>query len=307
MLPQVEWERAMERTIKLALIQMTCGDDLGENYDKAVDYIREAASQGANIVCTQELFKSRYFCKVEDSANFDLAEEIAIGSETVARLSELAAELGVVIVASLFEKRAVGLYHNTAVVLDADGNWLGKYRKMHIPDDPLYYEKFYFAPGDLGYKIFRTRYADIGILICWDQWFPEAARLTAMGGAELILIPTAIGHSTFEDEAVAVAYRDAWQIVQRGHAVANACYLAAVNRVGFEESPEGRVGIDFWGRSFVSDPNGQILKQASGDEEDLLICSLDLSYVERVRRSFSFPFRDRRIDSYSGLTELYLD
>jgi N-carbamoylputrescine amidase len=235
----------MEQTVKLALIQMTCGDSLDENYEKAVNYIRRAAGQGANIVCTQELFKSRYFCQVEDSANFDLAEEIVAESGTVAQLSELAAELGAVIVASLFEKRAVGLYHNTAVVLDADGSYLGKYRKMHIPDDPLYYEKFYFAPGDLGYKVFRTRYADIGVLICWDQWFPEAARLTAMAGAELILIPTAIGHSTFEDEAQAVAYRDAWQIVQRGHAVANACYLAAVNRVGFEESPEGEVGIDF--------------------------------------------------------------
>jgi N-carbamoylputrescine amidase len=206
----------MDRTIKLALIQMACGDDLGENYDKVVNYIKEAASQGANIVCTQELFKSRYFCQVEDSANFGLAEEIAAGSGTVAQLSELAAELGVVIVASLFEKRAVGLYHNTAVVLDADGSYQGKYRKMHIPDDPLYYEKFYFAPGDLSYKVFRTRYADIGVLICWDQWFPEAARLTAMGGAELILIPTAIGHATFEDEADSAAYRGGWQIVQRG-------------------------------------------------------------------------------------------
>ena len=297
----------MDRAIRLALIQMTCGDDLGENYEKAVDYVRKAADQGASIICTQELFKSRYFCQVEDSANFDLAEEIAAGSGTVAQLGELAAELGVVIVASLFEKRAVGLYHNTAVVLDADGSYLGKYRKMHIPDDPLYHEKFYFAPGDLGYRVFRTRYADIGVLICWDQWFPEAARLAAIGGAELILIPTAIGHSAFEDEAEAVAYRDGWQIVQRGHAVANACYLAAVNRVGFEEGPESGVGIDFWGRSFVSDLNGQILKQASRDEEELLVCPLDLSYVERVRKDFSFPFRDRRVDSYGGLTKLFLD
>ena len=293
--------------IKLALIQMTCGDDPAENYGKATGYMREAAAQGANIVCTQELFKSRYFCQAEDSANFDLAEEIAAGSGTVAQLSDLAAQLGVVVVASLFEKRAVGLYHNTAVVLDADGSYLGKYRKMHIPDDPLYCEKFYFAPGDLGYKVFRTRYADIGLLICWDQWFPEASRLTAMGGAELILIPTAIGHSAFEDEAEAVAYRDGWQIVQRGHAVANACYLAAVNRVGFEESPVGGVGIDFWGRSFVSDPNGQIVKQAAGDEEELLVCPVDLSYVEKIRKGFSFPFRDRRVDSYGGLTKLFLD
>ncbi len=293
--------------IKLALIQMTCGDDLGENYDKTVDYIKKAADQGAHIVCTQELFKSRYFCQAEDSANFGLAEEIAAGRGTVAQLSELAAELGVVIVASLFEKRAVGLYHNTAVVLDADGSYLGKYRKMHIPDDPLYYEKFYFAPGDLGYKVFKTRYADIGVLICWDQWFPEASRLAAMGGAELLLIPTAIGHSAFEDDAEANAYRDGWQIVQRGHAVANACFLAAVNRVGFEQCPGSGVGIDFWGRSFVADPNGQIVKQAAGDEEELLLCSVDLAHVEKVRKGSSFPFRDRRVDSYSGLTKLYLD
>jgi N-carbamoylputrescine amidase len=297
----------MNKTIKLALIQMTCGENLGENYDKAVGYIRKAASQGANIVCTQELFKSRYFPQVVDSDLFGLAEEINASSPTLRSLSELARELEVVIVASLFEKRASGLYHNTAVVLDADGKWLGKYRKMHIPDDPLYYEKFYFTPGDLGYKVFRTKYADIGVLICWDQWFPEAARLTVMSGAELIVIPTAIGHSAFEDKADAIAYRDAWQIVQRGHAVANACYLAAINRVGFEESHEGGVGIDFWGRSFVSDPNGQILKQAAGDEEELLLCPVDLSYVAKVRKSFSFPFRDRRVDSYGGITDLLLD
>jgi N-carbamoylputrescine amidase len=297
----------MEKTIKLALIQMTCGENLGGNYDKAVAYIGKAASQGANVICTQELFKSRYFPQVVDSDLFGLAEEINASSPTLRSLSELARELEVVIVASLFEKRAPGLYHNTAVVLDADGKWLGKYRKMHIPDDPLYYEKFYFTPGDLGYKVFRTRYADIGVLICWDQWFPEAARLTVMSGAELIVIPTAIGHSAFEDKADAITYRDAWQIVQRGHAVANACYLAAINRVGFEESHEGGVGIDFWGRSFVSDPNGQILEQAAGDKEELLLCSVDLSYVEKVRKSFSFPFRDRRVDSYGGLTDLLLD
>jgi N-carbamoylputrescine amidase len=273
--------------IKLALIQMTCGDDLGENYDKAIDYIRRAAGQGAHIVCTQELFKSRYFCQVMDSDLFGLAEEIDKDSPTLRGLSELAQELEIVIVASLFEKRALGLYHNTVVVLDADGSWLGKYRKMHIPDDPLYCEKFYFAPGDLGYRVFKTRYADVGVLICWDQWFPEAARLTAMAGAELIVIPTAIGHSAFEDEAEAVAYRDGWQIVQRGHAVANACYLAAVNRVGFEESPEGGVGVDFWGRSFVSDPNGQIVKQAAGDGEELLVCPVNLSYVEKIRKGFA--------------------
>ena len=297
----------MGKTIKLALIQMTCGSDPQENFVKAIGRIREAASQDANIVCTQELFKSLYFCQVEDSDHFVLAEEIAEGRGTVAQLSDLAAELNVVIVASLFEKRAVGLYHNSTVVLDADGAYLGMYRKMHIPDDPHYYEKFYFAPGDLGYRVFQTRYADLGVLICWDQWYPEAARLSALSGAEIILIPTAIGHSSAEDEAGAEVYRNGWQIVQRGHAVANACFLAAVNRVGFEESPDGNGGIGFWGRSFVADPDGQLVGLASGDEEELLICDVDLKHIEQVRGSFSFPFRDRRIDSYNGLTRLYLD
>ena len=297
----------MGKQIKLALIQMTCGEDLDQNFDKALAYIRVAAGQGANIVCTQELFKSRYFCQVEDKANFHLAEEIADGRGVVAQLSDLAAELGVVIVASLFEKRAVGLYHNTAVGLDADGTYLGKYRKMHIPDDPHYYEKFYFTPGDLGYRVFGTRYANIGVLICWDQWFPEAARMSALGGAEIILIPTAIGHSSVDDEAGAEAYRDGWQIVQRGHAVANACFVAAVNRVGFEPSPRGGGGIDFWGTSFVADPGGQILAEAPVDNERLLMCPIDLSAIAEARAASSFPFRDRRVDSYGGLTKLYLD
>jgi N-carbamoylputrescine amidase len=303
----------MDRTVKLALIQMTCGDDVAENYEEAIEQMREAAAQGASIICTQELFKSRYFCQTEDDANFDLAEEIGPGSEMLTDLSHLAAELGVVIVASLFEKRAVGLYHNTAVVIDADGTWLGKYRKMHIPDDPGYYEKFYFTPGDLGYPVFHTRYCSIAVLICWDQWFPEAARLAALGGAELIVIPTAIGYTSLDDAAAAQAYRDGWEIVQRGHAVANACYLAAVNRVGFERSPEGPTraggpgGIDFWGSSFVTDPNGRILGRAATDEPELLLCSVDLGAVETVRKRFSFPFRDRRVDSYGGLTRLYND
>jgi N-carbamoylputrescine amidase len=296
----------MEREVKLALVQMTCGDDVQENYEKALGYIRQAASQGANIVCTQELFKSLYFCQSEDSANFDLAERIDPGSGTVKELSELAAELGLVIVASLFEERTTGLCHNTTVVLDADGTYLGKYRKMHIPDDPHYLEKFYFVPGDLGFKSFSTRFGDIGVLICWDQWYPEAARLTMLSGAELILIPTAIGHATMEGQAAA-AYRESWQTVQRGHAVANACFLGAVNRVGFEAQPQGNGGIDFWGRSFVCDVDGQLVAKASGEEEELLVCSIDLDMVRQVRRSFSFPFRDRRIDSYGDLTKRYLD
>jgi N-carbamoylputrescine amidase len=297
----------VERTITIGLIQMSCGEDIKENYDKAIDGIKRAASQGANIVCTQELFQSRYFCQVEDSSLFSLAERIDGNNPTVQQLSELASESRIVVIASLFERRAPGLYHNTAVVIDADGSYLGKYRKMHIPDDPFYYEKFYFTPGDLGYRVFRTEYADIGVLICWDQWFPEAARLLAMKGAEIVFIPTAIGHTPLETEAEGTEYHNAWQIVQRGHAVANAYYLACVNRVGFEENPEGKGGIDFWGQSFIADPHGKVVKKAPEDREEILVCPVDLSLVQEVRDVSSFPFRDRRIDSYDGLTRLFLD
>lgn len=294
----------MKRTVNLGLIQMSCGEDIGDNFDKTVALIKGAAGQGAQIVCTQELFKSRYFCQSEDWQNFDLAEEINESSPTVQRLSELAAELEIVLIASLFEKRATGIYHNTAVVFDADGSYLGKYRKMHIPDDPLYYEKYYLTPGDLGYKVFKTRYADIGVLICWDQWFPEAARLLGLQGVEIIFIPTAIGHSA---TTAGSGYDQAWQTVQRGHAVANACYLAAVNRVGFEAEPSGKNGIDFWGQSFVADPYGRVLKVASGDQEEVVVCPVDLSFIEKVKTGYSFPYRDRRIDSYQDLLKLYSD
>lgn len=297
----------MRQDIKIALIQMTCGENIQENYSKAVDYIKEAASKGAQIVCTQELFKSRYFCQVEDNRLVRLAEKIDEDNSTVRELSDLAANLNIVIIASLFEKRAPGLYHNTTVVVDADGDYLGKYRKMHIPDDPHYYEKFYFAPGDLGYQVFRTKFADIGVLICWDQWFPEAARLTAMKGAEIIFIPTAIGHSQPEKADEGKDYQNAWQIVQRGHAVANACYIAAVNRVGFEATPGGEGGINFWGQSFIADPYGKVLAQASEVQDEIVLAPVDLVFGEQAKDSFSFPFRDRRTDSYSGLTELYLD
>ena len=235
-------------------------------------------------------------------------------------MSELTAELDVVLIASLFEKRATGIYHNTAIVFDADGLYLGKYRKMHIPDDPHYYEKFYFTPGDLEYKVFHTKYADIGVLICWDQWYPEAARLLALKGVEIIFIPTAIGYSTPEEGS---SYDHAWQTVQQGHAVANACFLAAVNRVGFEADPSivlpashgdlagvgpaGESGIQFWGRSFVADPDGRIVKQASKSNQEILICELDLAMIEETRIRFSFPFRDRRVDSYQDLLKLYSD
>ncbi len=294
----------MKRVVNVGLVQMSCGHDVQANFDKAVRYIKEAAAQGAQIVCTQELFKSRYFPQVEDSERFSLAEKIDAHNVTLQTLCGLARGLKIVLVAGLFEKRATGLYHNTAVVIDTDGQLLGKYRKMHIPDDPLYYEKFFFTPGDLGYPVFRTSYADISVLICWDQWFPEAARLCALKGAEIIFYPTAIGFSR-PDEGT--TYRDSWQIVQRGHAVANACFVATVNRVGFEAHPEGKGGIDFWGTSFVADPDGQVLEQASAADEEILLCPIDLAHIEKVRASYSFPFRDRRIDSYSGLTKLYLD
>lgn len=298
----------MEETVHIGLIQMSCGDEIQANYRKALDNIRKAADQGANIVCLQELFKSRYFCQSVDSKLFGLAESVDHSSPTVQQLGELAAELRVVIVAGLFEKRASGLYHNAAIVLDADGAYLGKYRKMHIPDDPGYYEKFYFTPGDLGYPVFRTRYGVIGVLICWDQWFPEAARLLALRGAEVILIPTAIGYKQSEGlPFTKYGYHDTWQVVQRGHAIANACFVAAVNRVGFEESPAGNEGIDFWGQSFLSDPYGRVVARASAEREEIVVAPVDLALMEEIRAGWSFPFRDRRVDSYGGITQLYLE
>lgn len=317
---EIMLESFMRKTVNVGLIQMTCSEDIEANFDKAVDFIREAAKGGAQIVCTQELFKSPYFPQVEDWGAIDLAEEVSESSPTIRRLGDLAAELDIVLIASLFEKRATGIYHNTAVVFDHDGRYLGKYRKMHIPDDPQYYEKFYFTPGDLGYKVFHTRYADIGVLICWDQWFPEAARLLGLQGSEIIFIPTAIGYSSPEEET---AYDHSWRIVQQGHAVANACYVAAVNRVGFEVDPSfsvtsppdsfagvgpnGESGINFWGQSFVADPDGMIVKLASRDKEEILLCEVDLSKIDETKKRFSFPYRDRRIDSYSDLLELYSD
>jgi N-carbamoylputrescine amidase len=311
-------EQNMKRLIKLGLIQMTCQEDLEANFNKTVLNIREAASKGAQIICTQELFKSPYFCQVEDSGNFDLAEEINEQNPTIQKLGELASELKIVLIASLFEKRAPGIYHNTSVVFDSDGSFLGKYRKMHIPDDPHYYEKFYFTPGDLGYKVFDTKYGRIGVLICWDQWFPEAARMLGLQGVEIIFIPTAIGYSRAAEGS---NYDGAWKTVQQGHAVANVCYLAAVNRVGFEldpaslnmveqfdgVGPDGKQGIHFWGQSFVADPDGVIIKEASKDQEEILICTVDLSLVEETKKLSSFPYRDRRVDSYQDLLKLYSD
>ncbi|MGB2963894.1 MAG: carbon-nitrogen hydrolase [Anaerolineales bacterium] len=306
----------MDRTVKLGLIQMSCQEDIKANFDKTVDLIGEAAKKGAQIICTQELFKSPYFCQVEDPENYSLAEVIDEKSPTIQKLGGLASELKIVLVASLFEKRAPGIYHNTAVVFDADGSLLGKYRKMHIPDDPHYYEKYYFTPGDLGYKVFDTQYTRIGVLICWDQWFPEAARLLGLQGVEIILIPTAIGYSTIGEDS---SYDHAWKTVQQGHAVANACFLAAVNRVGFEldpsdpqgqssgVGPNGEGGINFWGQSFLVDPNGVIVKEASKEQEEILVYPVDLDQVEETKKLSSFPYRDRRVDSYQDLSKLYSD
>jgi N-carbamoylputrescine amidase len=263
----------------------------------------EAARQGARIVCTQELFRSQYFCQCEDHRYFELAEPIP-GPSTRA-FQKLAAAHEAVVVASLFEKRAPGVYHNSAVVIDAGGELLGIYRKMHIPDDPLYYEKFYFTPGDLGFRAWDTRYGRIGTLVCWDQWYPEAARLTAMQGAEILFYPTAIGWHPKEKAEQGNIQHDAWETIQRGHAIANGCYVAAVNRVGLEQ-PAGGDGIEFWGQSFVAGTSGEILAKAGVREEEILLVDLDMDKVEVTRTHWPF-FRDRRIDAYEGLSRRLID
>ena len=279
---------------------MSCSASRSENMQKAIAGIRQAAAQGAQIVCLQELFTSLYFCDVEDHDNFQLAEPIP-GPSTEA-LQPLAKEFNVVIIASLFEKRAEGLYHNTTAVIDADGSYLGKYRKMHIPDDPAYYEKFYFTPGDLGYKVWKTKYATIGVLICWDQWYPEAARITALMGAEILFYPTAIGWATSQEETTNVEQYNAWQTIQRSHAVANGVHVVSVNRVGFEQNG----AMKFWGGSFVSNPFGTVLYQGSHDQEETKVLKIDLADSDRYRTHWPF-LRDRRIDSYEPITKRYLD
>ena len=279
---------------------MSCTADPAANMKKAIEKLREAAAKGAQIVCLQELFTSLYFCDVEDYENFKLAETIP-GPSTDA-LSKVAEELKVVIIASLFEKRAQGLYHNTTAVIDADGKYLGKYRKMHIPDDPAFYEKFYFTPGDLGYKVFNTQYAKLGVLICWDQWYPEAARLTAMTGAEIIFYPTAIGWATSQDEVTNEEQYNAWQTIQRSHAVANGVHVVSVNRVGFEQDNK----MKFWGGSFVSNPFGKLLYLASHDKEENAVVEIDTQQTDFYRTHWPF-MRDRRIDSYEPITKRFID
>ena len=292
----------MAEKFTVGLIQRKCSLDPKENFARAMDGIREAAARGAQIICLEELFRSQYFCREENHDRFDLAEPIP--GPSTETLGKLAAELRVVIVASLFERRAAGLYHNTAAVLDADGSLLGTYRKMHIPDDPLYYEKFYFTPGDLGVPNFDTRYGRIGVLVCWDQWYPEAARMASLRGANILFYPTAIGWHPSEKNEFGAAQLDAWRTIQRSHAIANGTFVAAVNRVGFEGPAES--GIEFWGSSFVAGPFGQVLAEASTTAEETLVVECDPGRIEEVRRNWPF-LRDRRTDAYAPLLERWLD
>ena len=298
-----------EKPFRVGLVQMSCGPDPQANLRKALDRVADAAGRGAQVVCLPELFQTQYFCQREDPALFDLAEPIP--GPSTARLSDCAASHGVALVASLFERRAAGLYHNTAVVFDADGSLKGIYRKMHIPDDPLYYEKYYFAPGDLGFQAHDTRFGKLGTLVCWDQWYPEGARLTALRGASILFYPTAIGWHPAEKAEFGGAQHDAWRTIQRSHAIANGVYVAAVNRVGFETgdirgNAAAGPGLEFWGGSFLCDPFGRILAEASHDQEEILIGEVDPARMEDTRRNWPF-LRDRRIDAYGDLPSRYLD
>jgi len=299
---------------KIGLIQMSCVPDTAANLDKAADKVREAARAGANIICLPELFRAQYFCQREEHALFDTAESIP--GPSTERLSAIAKEEKVVVIASLFERRAPGLYHNTAAILEADGSLKGIYRKMHIPDDPLYYEKFFFTPGDLGFKAMKTTQGDIGTLVCWDQWYPEAARETALRGANTLFYPTAIGWHPSEKAEYGEAQYSAWQTMQRAHAISNGVFVGAVNRVGLEhgdvihngiemKGPEGP-GLEFWGGSFIADPFGRVIAQASHDKEEILIAEIDLKLQEDTRRNWPF-LRDRRIDAYNGITSRFID
>jgi N-carbamoylputrescine amidase len=292
----------LKNIIKIGLIQSACGTDPAVNLKKTLAAAERAANEGAQIICTQELFRSQYFCQAEDHKYFELAEPVP--GPTTQAFQDLARQRQVVVIASLFEKRASGVYHNTAAVIDADGALLGTYRKMHIPDDPLYYEKFYFTPGDLGFRAWQTRYARIGVLICWDQWYPEAARLTALQGADILFYPTAIGWHPAEKAALGKAQHAAWETVQRGHAIANGCYVAAVNRVGHERL--AGEGLEFWGQSFVAGTSGEVLARASMEKEELLVVPLELGQVEATRTHWPF-LRDRRIDAYGDITRRLID
>jgi N-carbamoylputrescine amidase len=293
-----------EAKFRIGLVQMSCSADPAENLEKAAAKVEEAAGAGAEVVCLPELFRSRYFCQKEDTATFDLAE--AVPGPSTERLGEVAKRLGVAVVAPVFERRAAGVYHNSAAFLDENGRLAGLYRKMHIPDDPAYYEKFYFTPGDLGFPVFPSRRGSVATLICWDQWYPEAARLMALRGASVLFYPTAIGWHPHEKATHGAAQLDAWVTIQRGHAIANGLYVAAVNRVGHEK-PEGEgAGIEFWGNSFVADPQGVLIARGSADREEILVAEVDPARIEDVRRNWPF-LRDRRIDAYEGITKRFLD
>ena len=289
----------------VGIVQMKCTTNKEENLTRATEKIRETAKRGAQVISLHELFAGEYFCRTEDAELFDLAEPVP--GPTTERLARVAKELNVALVVSVFERRAAGVYHNTCAVLDADGSYLGKYRKMHIPDDPLYYEKFYFTPGDLGFLNFDTKYARVGVQICWDQWYPEGSRLTAMKGAQVIFYPTSIGWHPHEKGEVGAAQLDSWKTIQRAHAVANGIYVAVVNRVGYEGKPEkGDAGLQFWGNSFVADPSGQVMAEAAQDKEEILVVECDPGKSEDIRRNWPF-FRDRRIDAFGGLLERWSD
>jgi N-carbamoylputrescine amidase len=289
--------------VRIGLVQTRCAPDVAANLRKTEAKIREAARRGARIVCLQELFSGQYFCQAEKHEYFRLAETIP--GPTTRKMQKLAAQLGVVLIVPLFEKRAPGLYHNSAVIIDADGAQLGVYRKMHIPDDPQFMEKFYFAPGDLGFRAWDTRFGRIGVLICWDQWYPEGARLTALQGARILFYPTAIGWLPAEKAQHGERQYASWEIIQRSHAVANGCFVASVNRTGYE-TPEGEPGIEFWGRSFVADPSGALIAQAATDSEEVLLADVDLEAVEEQRQIWPF-LRDRRIDAYQEISRRFID
>jgi N-carbamoylputrescine amidase len=290
--------------LKVALVQMRMGEAPQANLERALDFTSQAIGAGAKLICLPELFRSRYFCQQESAEHFALAETIP-GPSTAA-FEALAAKHKVTIVLSLFERRAAGLYHNTAVVVDGDVGVLGKYRKMHIPDDPRYYEKFYFTPGDLGFRSFATAAGNLGVLVCWDQWYPEGARLTALAGADILVYPTAIGWHPEERSQIGERQHEAWETIQRAHAIANGCFVIAVNRTGFEPDPAGSGGIEFWGQSFVAAPDGHVVLRGPADREALLLADIDLGDIERQRQGWPF-LRDRRIDAYGGITKRFLD
>jgi len=293
-----------KKNYRVGVLQLAFSADVNKNLKKAVEWVKKAAKQGAEIVCLPELYRSQYFCQKEDTSLFDLAETIPGASSTT--FQKIAKENKVSIIVPIFEKRANGLYHNTAIIINSDGKILGTYRKMHIPDDPAFYEKYYFTPGDLGFKAFQTKTGKIGTLICWDQWYPEGARLTALQGATTLFYPTAIGWHPYEKEQYGKAQRDSWITIQRSHAIANGVYVASANRVGFEKTVETQAGLEFWGSSFICDPQGVILAEASINKEEILIAEVDLNHLEDVRRNWPF-LRDRRIDAYGEITKRFID